>query len=44
MRKTINELLHELKKTTNPVTYLALKECIIDRLNRKDVDQWAENF
>jgi hypothetical protein len=39
MRKTLNELLSELKQTINPVTYWALKECIIDRLNRKDIER-----
>jgi hypothetical protein len=39
MRKTLDELLTELKQTTNPVTYWALKECIIDRLNRKDIER-----
>ena len=36
MRKTLDDLITELKITTNPVTYWAIKVCIIDRLNRKD--------
>lgn len=35
MRKTLYDLIEELKVTTNPVTYWALKVCIIDRINRK---------
>lgn len=35
MRKTILELLIELRESTNCVTDWSLKQCIIDRLNNK---------
>lgn len=35
-RKSLFNLIEEIKITTNPVTYWALKCCIFDRLNRKD--------
>jgi hypothetical protein len=37
MRKTLQDLINELKQTSNPVTYWSLKMCIIDRLDRKDL-------
>ena len=36
MRTTLEELLQQLKDSTNPVTDWALRECILDRLKRKD--------
>jgi hypothetical protein len=36
MRKSLHDLITELQHTTNPVTYWALKVCVIDRLNRKE--------
>lgn len=38
MRKTLLELIEELKQTKNPVTWWSLKVCIIDRLNRRSFD------
>jgi len=37
-RKTLIQLIEELKVTKNPVTYWALKVSIIDRLERKVLD------
>ena len=36
-RKTIIDLINQLKVTTNPVTYWAIKVAIINRLERKDL-------
>lgn len=38
MRKTLDDLIEQLRQTTNPVTYWALKVCIMDRINRRALD------
>ena len=38
-RKSLNDLVNEIKITTNPVTSWSLRMSIIDRLNRKDYSQ-----
>lgn len=35
---SIFDLIEQLRKTDNPVTRWALKQCILDRLKRDDYD------
>lgn len=37
-RKTLSDIVEQLKITTNPVTYWALKQCMIDRIDRHSFD------
>jgi len=36
MRATLSDLIKQLKNSRNPVTNWVIRECIIDRLKRKD--------
>jgi len=36
MRATLGDLIKQLKNSSNPVTDWVIRECIIDRLKRKD--------
>lgn len=36
-RLTLADLIQQIQQTKNPVTYWALKQCIIDRLNRREL-------